>query len=549
MTTPAAAGGHLALQDLKRVVSGALATNGALLTAGERVVCHQILELDGAAGRIYARLSGRSGHLFRVDQLRYDDAEAGIDALVRVGLVHGGIPWSQRLPCFTVVELKDACRRLELRVSGKRQQLEERLRDRTGWHEARIVRLSNKTLHRRLELLWFRSPWRDRSVLVLERLGQVAPAVYPISSGGRAFRTRSDLLEYEAVRRGEFEPEAALARAALLAPRPAHLRRLDAREVLVDGALERARELERAKEDERAEAVYRGALELGVQPHFAAWRLAQILGRTGRAGEGSRVCESWRERVRPASALQLERTGRRLAKKARSHWLPATPLKVAPERRVRLPRAEDVGNRPGWGRGVLVEQACIEALGERRALFAENLLWTTVFGLLFVDLYFLPVDGMLPAPFQSGPLDLGTPDFRGRRPQVEERLDALRSGRAVDVLERSWKERQGQSIAGLAWKAWAKEDLVHAVEGIGAAVAAICERLLDEGWSAARGLPDLCVLPGAACVIDAIPAKIPSGLSLVEVKGPSDAMRDEQRVWHDVLLRAGVRVEVWHIAP
>ncbi len=548
MTTPDRRGGEYALADLKRVVEGAIATNGALLTAGERTVCSLLLALDGAAGRVYARLASRSGELFRVDALRYEDAGAGVEMLEREGLVHAGLPWSQRICCFTVTELQELCRARGLAVGGRRQDLERRLCGEVVGHPARVIRVANKPLIRRLELLWFRSPRRDRSLLILERLGHFSPAKYEAGTGGRAFATRAELLAFEEAHRAVLEPEEGLQRAASWAPRPAHLRRLDTRRVLAARALERARELERAGEDHRAEELYRRALALPAQPEFAAWRLAQILGRSGRQRQGAELCAHWRQRAPPPEALRLERAGRRLARKARVTWVPARPQKRAPKRRVRLERAGTLGNRPGWGRGVTVEQACVDALAPRRALPAENLLWTTIFGLLFVDLYFLPVEGMLPAPFLCGPLDLGTSEFRGRRPEIEGRLESIRAGRAREVLARNWEARSGQSVTGLAWKAWSQLDLEAVVEGIGPAAATICERLLEEGWASARGLPDLCVLPGPSCKIDAIPATIPGGLMLVEVKGPTDSMRDEQRVWHDRLLRAGVQVELWNVA-
>jgi hypothetical protein len=58
------------------------------------------------------------------------------------------------------------------------------------------------------------------------------------------------------------------------------------------------------------------------------------------------------------------------------------------------------------------------------------------------------------------------------------------------------------------------------------------------------------VLPGPeARLPDAHPARLPAGLVLAEVKGTGDVLRDEQLVWQDRLLRAGVAVEVWSVAP
>ena len=543
MTNPERIGGELALSDLKAVVQGALTTNGPLLTAGERVLAGRILALEGAPGRIYARLAGRRGEVFRAGQLAYHDAEAGLAGLVELGLAHAGLPWSQRLPCFTVAELKAFCRDLGLRRGGKRDELLERLAD-TPCSDEPVVRVVGKRLIRRLEFLWFRSGWRDRSVMVLERLGQLAPASYTPTGGGLAFDTRGELLAYEAARREEID--ASIEAFPASKGRAPHLRGLDVKRLRGRRIAEHARELERQGQD--AEPLYRLLLEHEARIGFASWRLAQVLGKAGRAAEGAAVCAAWRDRVARTDRLRLERTGRRLAKKARSGWRPMRPLSAAPVRKVRLDASDRLKNRPGWD-GTTVEGAVAKALAPRTVLFAENLLWTTVFGLLFVDLYFQDVPGMLPVPYLQGPLDLGTASFRAHRAEaVEARLEAIRSGQGTALATAAFEARRGQSIAGLAWDVWSQEHLLAVLAGTpDAGLAAICERLLDEGWSAAQGLPDLCVLPGDASKIDAVPSRVRGDLLLVEVKGPTDTLRDEQAVWHDQLMAAGVPIELWSV--
>ncbi|MCP4809784.1 MAG: hypothetical protein GY913_25195 [Proteobacteria bacterium] len=553
MTFPDRIGGDLALADLQVVVRGALATNGALLTAGERARAEQILALSGAPGRIYARLATRKSDVFRVPALQYHDVSQGLAGLAELGLVHRGVPWSERLTLRTVVELKDLCRACGLRRGGKRADLVERLAGARDWSDEDVVRVVGKSLVRRLEFLWFRSAWRDRSVMVLERLGQLAPAEYEPTGGGRAFDTRAELLAFEEARGEELEVEQALVALSGSPRRAPHLRGLDVHRMRSRRLAERARELERDKEDALAERIYRVLLAEEARAAFAAWRLAQVLGRSDRAAEGARVCAEWRDRVAPADALRLERTGRRLARAARVGWRPARPLSQAPVRKLRLAAVERIKNRPGWagleGEGTTIEGAVAHALSPRRVLFAENLLWTTVFGLLFVDLYFLPVEGMLPVPYLRGPLDLGTPGFRAHRAEaVAERLTAIEAGGGQELARAAFSDRVGQSIAGLAWEVWDEADLLAVVAGTPpAALAAICRRLIDEGWSAAQGLPDLCVLPGEMVRVDAVPARVPEHLLLIEVKGPTDALRDEQRVWHDALRRAGLAIELWSV--
>jgi hypothetical protein len=79
-------------------------------------------------------------------------------------------------------------------------------------------------------------------------------------------------------------------------------------------------------------------------------------------------------------------------------------------------------------------------------------------------------------------------------------------------------------------------------------LAAVLETLLHHGPHATAGLPDLIVWPGPAIgIAGAYPHKLGPGLVLAEVKGPGDAVRDEQLVWHDRLMRAGAAVELWHV--
>ena len=85
-------------------------------------------------------------------------------------------------------------------------------------------------------------------------------------------------------------------------------------------------------------------------------------------------------------------------------------------------------------------------------------------------------------------------------------------------------------------------------------VACVLGRLAREGWSVAAGLPDLFVAPGAATRLSpeaprlsAIPASVPETAFLAEIKGPTDALRDEQRIWLDLLVSEQIHVELWEL--
>ena len=536
MTTP----GDRALLDLKQVLEGALQTNGALLAAGERVLVQRMLALHGDAGRLYVRLLGRKGSVFRLEKLDYDDVGdlvAACRRLEQLDLAHQNVSWGQRLPLYTMVELKEVCRQLGLKRSGKREALEQRLKDRTHWADDPVLRICGAPVVRKLEILWFRSGWRDRTALLLERIGQTRFADYERTEGGRAFADRSEFGRYlSALWGGEQSPEALLAEVQAHPPRPAVLRGLDPRRIWANRATEAARELERAGERQRSIALYEGLLEAGVsQPGLLAKRLALCLEGEGEPARGARVCVDWMPHARVENRPSLTRTGRRLSRKAKLPWRPPVPLRKPPERTLTLPFAEG-----RWSDGHRIEWAVIHHLAPRPALHGENTLWTTLFGLVFLDLYWLPIAGMLPAPYLSGPLDLGTPAF------LENRLEALSARMEADlepIVRANYVAYEGCIARGVWWEL----DL-DVLAGVANAGKPILWRLLREGWGASRGLPDLAVLGGPAQrVRDLFPSRLPQELLLVEVKGPHDQVRDEQAVWHDYLLSQGVPLEIWRI--
>ena len=180
----------------------------------------------------------------------------------------------------------------------------------------------------------------------------------------------------------------------------------------------------------------------------------------------------------------------------------------------------------------------------RGCLHAENWLWTGVFALVFREAYFLPIPGMLPTPHRAGPVDLGTPTFyEKRRTFCEARLAELE----LSGLRPFAEQWQGERLEGL----FRPDQVVeHAMELPGPVLANILRPFLIFGWQVARGLPDLLVRAGPeARLSGAIPATLPKQAFFAEIKGPSDALRDAQRLWHHRLLDANIHVELWAVSP
>lgn len=545
--------GQLALQDLHRVLRGAQATAGHLLTAGEGILLRRLLALEGPPGRLWVRLVARKGSVFRVDSLSYDDVPnvtAALQELEEMDLVHRGIPWPRRIALLRVPELKTLLRARGQRISGKRAELVERLLPQPEADTVGMRRVSGAHLLRRLERVWFRSAWRDRSSLLLERIGQVKWVDHPITPPVAAFETRAAWRDFELAVSRTQDPGALLESVQNSRPRGVAFRGLDPRPKRSKQLSEALRELERAGETERCVADYRALLEAGVRrPGALVQRLAQCLDKAGQPGEGAALCLRWRGRVSPENQPALERTGRRLARKAQHGWPPMAPLRKAPERDLVLDM-KPARPRPRWGpHAESIEAAVQRHCVGQQVLRAENGLWTTLFGLLFFDLFWLPIPGMLPVPGMDGPLDLGTPSFVAHRQQAfEARLEELAKGEGAALLGAHHAAGDGAQVRGVIWQIAPLQVLQEVVRGAGPGLAPIMARLGREGWSAQRGLPDLVLVPGpAGAVADLLPSRLDGRLLCVEVKGPTDSLRDAQAVWHDRLLAAGIAVELWRV--
>lgn len=516
--------------DLHQVVEVALAREAALLSAGELRVAERILALDADARSLYARLTLRVGPVFRVGGLRYGlDVPGAVGRLADAGLVHTTLPDAWCASAFDADALRAACRRLGLPGKGRREELVARLAG-LRWVEEPVVMPGHRALIARLELFYFQRPWLDRGQLVVERLGLSRWPTYTPTGGPGLFPDRRAMTTWERARRGEWVDDGEPLRLSLAGARPVGLCPWrDALEAVL-------------ATDPPSEVL--GAL-LGAGAPVRP-RLALRLEAEGRPAEALACCLGDAD---PVDAVALERTGRRLARSLRRPMPPRPPLARPAERHLRLPEGPKAQGRPTWRVGeadLPVEAAviaCLAAAG-RRAVHAENWLWTSLYALVFRDLYWLPVPGMLPSPRRAGPLDVGTPLFwENRREAVEARLREVAAEGTKKIVE----GHKGERLEGLAGADLARS---LAIEIPGPTTAAVLTRLVREGWRAARGLPDLYVFGGAASRVEgAIPGKVGERDFFAEVKGPTDALRDEQRVWHGFLVENGIPVELWWVAP
>lgn len=551
---------------LHRIVAASLAEHGWLLNDDERATVQAYLELPLLTGHLYARLLHRVREVFRDDGLS-DRERAELPILEDAGLLDLAVPAEARLELLRVPELATACKALGLPARGRRVVLLERLAP----HAEVVVLAAHRVLHRglfqRMQALFLRHPRADYRVVVLDALGVMPRPSYQPTPSASPFPDRASMLQFEQARAvldlcREGEPALPYLDQALAwltsspTPGPGQ-RHFSTRRVAAVVASLAARELERTGDHDQAVAVYRALLEDDtIEPGALAPRTILATEAASGPEQALTLAQHWLPRVDPAAAVALDRTARRLARKLGQPW-PAYALHRPPQRELELPAAPARGARPlyqvsldGQPSALPVEQALVASLPGRRVLHGEAAPWTTLFALLLHELYFLPVPGMLPVPWLSGPLDIGRPAFaEQRREPLERLLLRIQDGQATAMLRRHHSSLTGCALAGAHWHLASAAELELIATSLGgAALARILSRLATEGWQAARGLPDLVILPGPP-----VPAPgpnagtLPPGLLLAEVKGPGDQVRDAQAAWFHLLVEARAPVELWRV--
>ncbi|MBX2799087.1 MAG: VRR-NUC domain-containing protein [Myxococcales bacterium] len=552
---PPAPSASLAAEDFEQLLTRGLQRGQALLSAGEAQIVRRMQVLPFAAFVTYARLTARVPQPFELDRLQLpgvDDPCAAVEALKASELADHLVPWRVRAAHLPRDALVGAARTLGVATSGRKAELLQRLLDHpepvplpraASAHQ--WLRLRHRSLVQRLARFASLEAHPDRSTPVIARLGIVRWPTYTLTDGPGPHADRRQLLCWEELCSSELSAEEALT--ALAAGRGAAPAGLDLRRRLRRAVRGAARELERDGHPKAAVELYRRLVDGGGERlGRVAFRWARAEEAAGAPERGLAVLQRARAHADPVERLAIARTGKRLARSLRRSWPPDPPLRAAPARHLRLPISQESPEG--------IEQATCSALAAvgRRAVHGEGRPWSTLFALLFADTYFLPVPGALPVPYLSGPLDLGTPAFRRRRAKaVGDVLERIRAGRAPALVRSAHARWQGTALAGARWHAADGPTLEALALGLGPrGLLTILEPILDHGRRAAAGLPDLAILPGPSVRLDdAVPGTLPEGLLLAEVKGPTDSLRDAQRVWLDRLVGAGVAAEVWHVKP
>ncbi|KIY99884.1 hypothetical protein MNEG_8075, partial [Monoraphidium neglectum] len=145
------------------------------------------------------------------------------------------------------------------------------------------------------------------------------------------------------------------------------------------------------------------------------------------------------------------------------------------------------------------------------------------------------VPGVFQSPFQAAPLDLDTDAFfPARASAIERRLQDIALGGAGPLVQATWETHYGALCRGVSWSRFSLPQLLEISECIGGVGLSVVFRLMAEDHAGSSGgLPDL-LLWRTTPHRDA---------RLVEVKGPTDRLSEQQRAWIAAMSAAGLQVE------
>ncbi|MDZ7686510.1 MAG: hypothetical protein U5O39_17245 [Gammaproteobacteria bacterium] len=405
------------------------------------------LSLD--ARRLYVRLYGRKGPLFRDDTLCYPEIPDIRGAAAE--LVRG--KFADDAPEADAADLLALLRKPELATlaggalprTARRPDLLDWLRDQYAADEVRVrlgfrvLRLLRTPTLDVFKLLYFGNLDQDFTEFILSDLGITPYEDYALDPGHRCFETRETidrtcrLYALRALARDHLDALSGTELLALADATP----RID--EPVMDHRAGRllarvGRQLERLGDTDAALAVFE---RTNAAP--SRERCTRLHANRGEDAKALELC--WQILTDPEDESEYDfavRFAHRHARRIRAS-LPGWPALPDVSYCKRAMCLEPTGDR--------VEESVRGALSiaGTQAWYVENALFTGLFGLAFWDIIFQGLPGAFVHPFQRGPLDLFTPAFRTRRrDQIDTRLREMTHAPALAArIFETWKRAIG----------------------------------------------------------------------------------------------------------
>ncbi|WP_324733708.1 VRR-NUC domain-containing protein [Pseudomonas paeninsulae] len=512
-----------------------------LLLAEEQAFLRRFGELALPSQALLVRMIMRKGPHFRASKLAY--AEIGCPRHAAQALLDAG--WIRHDAELALAELFELLRKEELleafaaraHKALKKPQLlaqltaeHSRSRSFADWCprlDEQVYSLAINPLCERLRLLFFGNLQQDWSAFVLADLGIFRYEPVALSADSRVFTQRAEVDCYLALQRCHERGEAGEPVAEVLQ----QIAALDCATPFL--AMRRAKlrfrlgqHLERAGELENALACY-------VDCPFTGARLRRIrvLEGLGRAADAHALASQAAVAAEnEAEAQGLERVLLRLRRQLGLPQ-PRKPKPPAPAR-LDLCLPKPAGHSVEYGVKLHLSEA------DAPVHYVENSLICSLFGLLCWPAIFAPLPGAFFHPFQSGPLDLLSPDFQPRRAELFATcLAQLDSDAYKSTIRQTYADKYGIQSPFVFWNALDQQLLEQALDCLPAAhLRAWFQRLLADIKANRAGMPDL---------IQFWPAQ--RRYRMIEVKGPGDRLQDNQRRWLAFCAEHGMPVDVCYV--
>ncbi|MYD44323.1 MAG: VRR-NUC domain-containing protein [Gammaproteobacteria bacterium] len=515
-------------RNLRLVIETVCAQYDDLLSEKERSFAQSTLNLSTDALRLFARLLSRTRDLIRLDSLNYADVgdlagalrELQATELIDVNSRHIDMP--ALLNLLTIPELRELF--AECHLQGRKEELifavgdtlsasviYERVKERCPWL---VIAVSPE--FELFCLLFFGNSAQRLDEFVIRDLGVTKYEAYSLDPTYRLFRERymvdrylelNAIAEFVEIEGKQISIDHAKAVYELLENREDD-RVLESRRASILNAL--GRNLERCNQLQLALACYAASTTHPARERtMRIWHKHQQLEKV----------ETLRTQILENPQCHDELHFARRFKRAKH-----VPVEL-PERTSAVPEAME---QP-------IESYAAEQLinDGHEAWHIENLLPMGLFALAYWDWFYAPVRGAFVNPFQSVPLDLYSKEFFDlRRTQCEDPLAQPKELKAR-ILETA-RQKTGLSCHLIAWQVFSPEFLRKLMTTLTTSQLCSILRIVQEDLRQFRaGFPDLTVIDSQGNV------------SFVEVKGPGDQLRPNQRLWIERLMAAAIPVHVW----
>jgi len=170
-------------------------------------------------------------------------------------------------------------------------------------------------------------------------------------------------------------------------------------------------------------------------------------------------------------------------------------------------------------------------------MFSENLLWNSLFGLLFWEEIFDDQQDAFHHPFQYSPSDWRSEDFYLKRSEaINQKLDMVEDHQAfTQHLETVFKLKYGTSTPLIIWYEELLEHLILFTDCLTSEqIIRILTEMARNPKSNTKGFPDLFVWKTDT-------------YRFIEIKSPNDKLSAQQLYWLDLFEAIGIESEVLNI--